>query len=66
MVVELRLDPRAPAARTRGRCPGRSAVLGRQVSDLTLSTEFAEGSRFGLHRADGLNPQRRITKEEVD
>ena len=66
MGVELRLYPRASAARTGSRCPGRSAGLGRRVFDPSLSTEFAEGLTIGLHRADGLNPQRRMTKEEVD
>ncbi len=67
MVSELRLYPQAPAARTGGGCLCRSAVLARPISDPGLSTEFAEGSRLGLHRPARLDPQRRVTKkEEVD
>ena len=47
MVVELRLYPRAPAARTGGRCPSPSAVGEREDSDPSLSTAFAKGSRLG-------------------
>jgi hypothetical protein len=66
MVAELRLYPRASAARTWSRCLGRSAGLERRVSEPSLSTAFAEGSRLGLHRAASVDPPRRAAKEDVD
>jgi len=46
MLEELRLNPRSPAARTWGRCPGEHAAIDRQQSDLGLSTGCTEGLRL--------------------
>ena len=45
MLEELRLNPRSPAARFKGRCPGESADTGDGTVDPSLSTGFAEGAR---------------------
>jgi len=45
MLEELRLNPRSPAARFKGRCPGESAATGDWTVDPRLSTGFAEGAR---------------------
>ena len=45
MLEELRLNPRSPAARFKGRCPGESAATGDGTVDPRLSTGFAEGAR---------------------
>ena len=46
MLEELRLNPRSPAARTWGRCPGEHAARNRRQPDLGLSTGFTEGARL--------------------
>ena len=46
MLEELRLNPRSPAARTWGRCPGEHAAIDRQQTDLDLSTGCTEGLRL--------------------
>jgi hypothetical protein len=45
MLEELRLNPRSPAARFKGRCPGESEVTEDGTVDPRLSTGFAEVTR---------------------
>jgi len=46
MLEELRLNPRAPRARSWGRCPGVGAAIGDQKIKSSLSTGFAERARL--------------------
>ena len=45
MLEELRLNPRGPVQRFRGRCPGENGATGDGTIDPQLSTGFAEGPR---------------------
>jgi len=45
MLEELRLNPRSPVQRFKGRCPGESAATDDATADPRLSTGFAEGAR---------------------
>ena len=67
MLEELRLNPRSPAARFKGRCPGVNAATGDGSVDPRLSTGFAEGARSRSTGATGLihNPWTGAIKEEV-
>jgi len=67
MLEELRLNPRSPAARFRGRCPGEGAAAGDGTVDPRLSTGFAEGARLRSTGAAGLihSPWIGAIKEEV-
>ena len=67
MLEELRLNPRSPAARFEGRCPGERAAVGDRTVEPRLSTGFAEGARSRSTGAAGLihNPWAGAIKEEV-
>ena len=54
MLEELRLNPRSPAARFKGRGPGESAATGEWTVDPRLSTGFAEWARWRSTGAAGL------------
>src|SRR5256885_7083956 len=59
MLEELRLNPRSPAARFRGRCPGESATTEDGTVDPRLSTGFAEGARSRSTGPAGAGPRPR-------
>ncbi len=46
MLEELRLNPRSPAARSRGRRSGGSGLAGDGKVETSLSTGFADGARL--------------------
>ena len=53
MLEELRLNPRASAARTCRRCSGQDAVTDPARVDLNLSTGFADQARLRSTGASG-------------
>src|SRR6267143_575748 len=67
MLEELRLNPRSPAARFKGRGPGESAATGEWTVDPRWSTGFAEWARWRSTGAAGLihSPWIGAIKEEV-
>lgn len=67
MLEELRLDPRASAARTCDRCSGQDAATDPAVGDPNLSTGFADRARL---RSTGASEPihsvwGRLTQEDV-